>query len=281
MTLISELINSGSKVLRKNLISSHQLDSELILSKILKKSRENLLISLDQKVSDENSFEFNLLINRRIKKEPIAYIFKEKEFWNRKFLVNYDTLIPRPETELLVEKTLEYFKNKKPHVLDVGTGSGCILLSILEENKGSKGIGIDISYKAIRMAQKNSKNFDLDGRAKFYNRCIDQIYGYKFDLVISNPPYITSNEMRNLSEDIKVYEPKIALDGGNDGLDVIKKVIYKSKSILKKKGMLALEIGNGQYRKVLRILKLNNFREKFLIKDYQENVRCIVSVLER
>ena len=126
---------------------------------------------------------------------------------------------------------------------------------------------------------KNSKNFDLDGRAKFYNRCIDQIYGYKFDLVISNPPYITSNEMRNLSEDIKVYEPKIALDGGNDGLDVIKKVIYKSKSILKFNGMLALEIGNGQFKKVSKILEINKFRTRYLIKDYQENVRCILSIL--
>ena len=232
-------------------------------------------------MSVENSFEFNLLIKRRIKKEPIAYIFKEKEFWNRKFLVNYDTLIPRPETELLVEKTLEYFKNRKLHVLDVGTGSGCILLSFLEENKSSKGIGIDISSKAIRTARKNLKNFGFIDRAKFYNRSINQIYGYKFDLVISNPPYVCSNQMKNLSEDIKSYEPKIALDGGNDGLDVIKKVIYKSKSILKKKGMLALEIGNGQYRKVLDILKLNNFREKFLIKDYQDNIRCILSVLEK
>ena len=280
MTQISELINSGSKILKENLISSHQLDSELILSKILRKSRENMLISLDQDISEETRLRFNNLINRRIKKEPIAYIFKEKEFWNRKFLVNYDTLIPRPETELLVEKTLEYFENKKPYVLDVGTGSGCILLSFLEENKGSKGIGIDISSRAIKMARKNSKNFGFTGRTKFYNRCINQIYGHKFDLVISNPPYVCSNQMKNLSEDIKGYEPKIALDGGNDGLDVIKKVIYKSKSILKKKGMLALEIGNGQYRKVLKILKLNNFRYRFLIKDYQDNVRCIISTLK-
>ncbi len=281
MTQISELINFGSKILKENLISSHQLDSELILSKILRKSREKMLISLNQDISEKTRLKFNKLINRRIKKEPIAYIFKEKEFWNNKFLVSYDTLIPRPETELLVEKTLEYFKNRKLHVLDVGTGSGCILLSFLEENKSSKGIGIDISSKAIRTARKNLKNFGFIDRAKFYNRSINQIYGYKFDLVISNPPYVCSNQMKNLSEDIKSYEPKIALDGGNDGLDVIKKVIYKSKSILKKKGMLALEIGNGQYRKVLEILKLNNFREKFLIKDYQDNVRCIISLLER
>ena len=280
MTQISELINSGSKILKENSISSHQLDSELILSKILRRSRENMLISLNQNISIETRFKFNELINRRIKKEPIAYIFKEKEFWNRKFLVNYDTLIPRPETELLVEKTLDYFKNKKLYILDVGTGSGCILLSFLEENRKSKGIGIDISCGAIEIARKNSKNFGFMDRAKFYKRCINQIYGYKFDLVISNPPYVCSNEMKNLSEDIKAYEPKIALDGGNDGLDVIKKVIYKSRSILKKKGMLALEIGNRQHKKVLEILRLNSFRKKFLVKDYQDNIRCIISQLE-
>ena len=280
MTQILKLINSGSKNLRKKLINSYKLDSELILSNILKKSREHVLISLDQNISKKTISSFNKLIRRRAQKEPIAYIFKEKEFWNRKFLVNYDTLIPRPETELVIEKTLEYFKGKKPFVLDAGTGSGCILLSFLEENKGSKGIGIDVSKKAINVAYRNSKNFGLTERSKFYNKCISEIYGYKFDLIISNPPYIASFEIKNLSEDIRRYEPRIALDGGNDGLDVIKKVIYKSRSILKKKGMLALEIGNGQYRKVAEILRLNNFRDKFLIKDYQDNVRCIISILE-
>tara|TARA_B100000686_G_scaffold350925_1_gene448220 strand:- start:1957 stop:2802 length:846 start_codon:yes stop_codon:yes gene_type:complete len=280
MTQISELINNGSKILKKNLIPSHQLDSELILSSILKKSRESMLISLEEQVSKEMTHKFNRLLERRIKKEPIAYIFKEKEFWNKKFMVSYDTLIPRPETELLLEKTVKYFKDKKPFVLDMGTGSGCILLSFLEESKGSKGIGIDISSKALNIAFHNSRKFGFTDRAKFYKRSIDQICGYKFDLIISNPPYICSNQMKNLSEDIIVYEPKIALDGGNDGLDVIKKVIYKSRSILKKKGMLALEIGNGQYRKVAEILRLNNFRDKFLIKDYQDNVRCIISILE-
>ena len=189
-------------------------------------------------------------------------------------------MIPRPETELIVEKTLDYFKGKKPFILDAGTGSGCILLSFLEENRDSKGVGIDISSRALNIAYRNSKNFGLMDRAKFYNRCINQVYGYKFDLIISNPPYICTNQMKNLSEDIKAHEPNIALNGGNDGLDVIKKVIYKSGSILKRKGMLALEIGNGQYRKVLEILKLNNFRNRFLIRDYQDNIRCIISILE-
>jgi len=277
---ISQLIKLGSRSLKEKFISSYQIDAELLLSKVLKRSREKILTSLDEKVSKDVISSFNRLIDRRVKKEPIAYIFKQKEFWNSRFFINRNTLIPRPETELLVEKLLKHFKNKKLFFLDAGTGSGCIILSFLEESRKSKGIGIDISREAINVAYQNSKNLNLTNRSKFLNKCISEIYGYKFDLIVSNPPYICNSQIKNLSEDIKKYEPRIALDGGNDGLDVIKKVIYKSTSILKKKGLLALEIGNGQYIAVSRILNLKGFREKYLIKDYQSNVRCIISVLE-
>jgi len=180
----------------------------------------------------------------------------------------------------MVEKTSKYFFGKKLFILDVGTGSGCILLSLLGENKQSRGVGIDISSKAIKVARENASKFGLANRSKFYKRSVDEIFCNKFDLIISNPPYITNSEMKNLPRDIRAYEPGIALKGGNDGLDVIKKVIYKSTSILKKKGMLALEIGNRQYPKVIKILKSNNFRKVFLVKDYQNNVRSIISVLE-
>ena len=277
---INKLLNTGSNHLKNSNIFTHKLDSEILLSKILNQTREELLINLDKKVSLKNIKQFNKLIKRRSNREPIAYILRKKEFWSKNFEVNKNTLIPRPETELMVEKIVNIFQNKKPFILDIGTGSGCILISILSELKEALGIGVDISNNGIKIAIKNSKKHQLSNKIRFYRKSFTQIFNYKFDLIVSNPPYIVSNDMRNLEDDIKKFEPKLALDGGNDGLDVIKKVIYKSKTILKVKGMLALEIGNEQFKKVSKILRENKFRTRYIVKDYRENVRCILSTLE-
>ena len=274
---ISELLHSGSKILKLNKIRTHQLDTELVLSSLLKKQRENLIINLNQKVSESIVHNFEKLIIRRANREPLAYILKKKEFWSKDFFVDRNTLIPRPETELLCESVIRIFKNKNIHILDIGTGTGCIILSILSEIKEGKGIGVDVSREAIQVAKKNSNKLGLNKRVKFINKSLEDIYGYKFDLIVSNPPYIKTSDIKNLSDDIKKFEPKIALDGGKEGLDVIKKVIYKSNTILKKLGMLALEIGYGQYYKVSKILKKQNFKEVLLVKDYKNNVRCILA----
>jgi len=275
-----ELINKGSKQLRNKKIFSHRLDSEILLSKVLKKKREEVLINLDQKITLQKINQFNKLLERRSSKEPIAYILKEKEFWGKNFYVNKSTLIPRPETELMVEKIIRIFKSRDINILDIGTGTGCILLSILSDMKNSRGIGIDISHQAVKIAKENSKKLKLAERVKFFTRSLAEINHHKFDLIVSNPPYIMRKDLKNLDDDIRKFEPKLALDGGNDGLDVIKKVIYKAKRILKIKGMLALEIGNEQFKKVSKILRKNKFKTKLLVKDYRENVRCILSILE-
>ena len=236
-----KIINFGSNILKNKLISSHRLDSELILSEILKIKREELLIRNEELHSSQVFLDFKKLINRRASREPMAYILEKKGFWKNNFIVDRNTLIPRPETELLIELVSKKFKNKDIFILDVGTGSGCIILSLLEELKSIRGVGIDISKKAIEIAKKNAKMYKNFKRIKFLNRDINQIYDKKFDLIISNPPYISTHQIKNLSEDIKRYEPRIALNGGNDGLDVVRKVIYKSKSILRKNGFLALE----------------------------------------
>ncbi len=273
-----EIIKIGSNLLKKNQIKSHILDSEILLSKTINKSREEILTNLGQKLNDEKILKFNDYLFRRLKNEPIAYILKEKEFWSKKFIINKHTLIPRPETELLVDKCIKIYKNREISVLDIGTGSGCIIISLLHSMKQSKGVGIDISKKAILIAKKNAKKFDLLNRIKFFNKSVDSLFNKKFDLIVSNPPYIETKNLKNLSEDIKKYEPIMALDGGNDGLDLIKKVIYKSKYILKIQGMLALEIGNEQFKKVSKILFDNNFRIKHVIKDYKNNIRCILAI---
>ena len=272
-----ELINIGAKELRQKKIDTSRIDSELLLSKILNKKREDILISLDQKISKENLLNYKNLILRRSKSEPIAYIFEEKEFWSKNFFASPDTLIPRPETELLVEKLIEIFKGKKISILDIGTGSGCILISLLIELMNCSGVGIDISKKALVIAKKNAKKHGILNNIKFFNKSLDSKIEQKFDLIVSNPPYIMSNQIENLMKDVKQFEPRIALDGGNDGLDLIRKVIYKTEYILKDKGMLALEIGNKQFKKVSEILIKKNFKIEHIIKDYKDNVRCIIS----
>ncbi len=275
----NELIKIGAKELKINQIKTFKLDAEILLSSVFKKNREEILINPPDKINVKMIELYKQLIKRRSQNEPIAYILKKKEFWSKDFEVGKGALIPRPETELMVEELVKIFKNKSIFVLDVGTGSGCILISLLSELEKSKGIGIDISNFSILLAKKNVKKHNLTSKIKIEKKKISDFYNKRFDLIVSNPPYVKSNEIKWLDNDIKNFEPLIALDGGNDGLDVIKKVIYKAKEILKINGLLALEIGNGQYKNVSKILRKNNFIIKHKIKDYGNNIRCVVSRL--
>ena len=275
--ILENTINEASKTLKHHNIESHNLDAQILLAEIMGVSRDFLISRSKTYITKEVRQKYYNAIKRRIKNEPIAYITGKREFWSHNFLVNSFTLVPRPETELLIYKIVNYFKNKSINILDIGTGSGCILLSILKELKNARGVGIDVSSKTIKIAKLNSNNLGLTNRSKFIVSDINKFNSGKYGLIVSNPPYIPYRDIRNLSKDIINYEPWVALNGGNDGLDLIKKVIYKSSRLLKKSGLFAIEIGNKQYTKVSNILNRFRFREIGKEYDNNKNVRCIIT----
>mgnify|MGYP001249481805 FL=1 len=221
---------------------------------------------------------FNSHIEQRKKNLPVAYILKYKHFWKSKFYVNKSVLIPRPATELIVENVLKKVpKNQSLKFLDIGTGSGCILISILLERPKSTGIGIDISQTAINVAKYNAKMQQLKNRIKFINSDVDKFFSYKYDIIVSNPPYINKFNYRNLQKDVKDYEPKVALYGGLHGISMIRKVIKKSSKLLKRNGRLVLEIDNQILKETTRLLKKYNFYINDISKDLTNNYRCIFS----
>ena len=273
-----EILNEGSKILKLHNIKSFNLDSEILLSSVLKLERSKLILNLNKNIKYKDKKNYFNLIERRKKNEPVAYITGYKEFWKDTFKVNRNVLIPRPDTEIVVEQILnELDVNSSKRILDIGTGSGCIILSILKERKKCHGTGIDISKKAINLAKYNAKIQHIGNRIKFFNSDIDNFYRDKYDLITSNPPYIKLYEINDLERDIKNYEPKVALNGGIDGYSKIKLVIKKSSTLIKKKGKLILEVGLGQIRETQRILRLNGFNTNKVVKDLANKSRCIIS----
>ena len=273
-----EILNQGSKILKIKEIKSYNLDSEILLSSTLKLDRSQLLLNLDKTIKDQEKKKFFNLIQRRSKNEPVAYIIGYKEFWKSNFKVDRNVLIPRPDTEIIIEQVLKQLDvNSSKKILDIGTGSGCIIISIINERRRCFGVGIDISKNAVKLAKYNAKIQHIDNRIKFLNSDIDNFCGDKYDLIISNPPYIKHHKINGLEKDIKNHEPKIALDGGIDGYNKIRLIIKKSSTLIKKKGKLFLELGINQTRETLKILSLNGFYKTKVIKDLASKNRCIIS----
>ena len=273
---IFDNLNEGYKILKESNIASYKIDCEILMSQTLKISREKVLLNLEKFIKKEEKDRFFNLVYRRKKNEPIAYIINSKSFWRDKFITNKDALIPRPDSEHLVEQTLRLIqRDQAKRILDVGVGSGCLSISILKERQYCKCDAIDSSKNALKLAKINANLHQLLDRIKFYKRDVDNFYNDKYDLVISNPPYIKKHKIKYLGT--ISYEPKIALDGGLDGLEVIRKVIIKSKNLLKLNGKLILEIGYDQKYKVINFLKEKKFFINKIIKDYGNNSRCIVS----
>jgi len=275
---IENILNEGINILQKNNIPNPQLDSEILLSNSIKRDKKHIILNPKELLNPEQSKIFKSLIERRRKGEPVAYLINKKEFWTDEFFVNKDVLIPRPDTELIIEQVLNiYSKDSQLQVLDIGTGSGCILLSILKERLNFYGTGIDISKKSINVSKLNAKQLNLTSRVKFFHSSVDNFKIGKYDLIVSNPPYIEFFNLKYLEKDVINFEPKLALSGGFDGFSKIRKVINKAKTLIKKNGKFILEIGFNQKNKVKKILKEEGFYINKAIKDYGKNDRCIIS----
>ena len=271
------ILNEAKKKLIDSNISTPNIDSEILLSYILKIDREKLLCNLESKIDIEQIYNFKNLLNLRQKKMPIAYIIKKKEFWKNNFFVDRSVLIPRPESEIILEKALANIKkNESKKILDIGTGSGCLIISILLERIKCKGTALDISKKAINIAKINAKIQHVENRITFVNSDIDKFYSSKYDLIISNPPYIKKHKINSLIEDVKNYEPIKALNGGVKGNEVLKIVINKSSKLLRKGGKLILEIDDTQMYLLKEMLLENKFYLNEIIKDLQGLSRCLI-----
>tara|TARA_B100000003_G_scaffold207005_1_gene223635 strand:+ start:190 stop:1032 length:843 start_codon:yes stop_codon:yes gene_type:complete len=276
---ILSAINRANNLLKLKGIISSKLDCEILISKVLKIDRSNVILNMDRSLTNDELSYFNELIKQRLKKKPIAYLTGEKEFWKYQFYVTKDVLIPRPDTELIIEKVLELTKNKLSiNLLDIGTGSGCIILSILKEKKKFYGTGIDISKKSLEICKINADNLEVINRLRLFKSDIDNFRYGKYDLIISNPPYIKKLSLKYLERDVIGYEPITALNGGLDGLSEIKKVVNSSAKLIKRNGILLLEIGFDQTEKVKGILKEKGFFVKKIFKDLAKNNRCILSI---
>ena len=278
MLKVNSLLLDGHKILAESRTKTPKLDAEVLLSSVLNKNLKEIIIDKKINLNQSKINIFKQLIRRRKNGEPIAYILKKKEFWKYNFYVDCNVLIPRPDTEIIVEETLKILNNnKKNFVLDVGTGSGCIIISLANDCPNLMGTAIDISKKALKVAKINAKMHQLLNRIKFYNSSVDNFFKGKYDLIVSNPPYINNLELKYLDKDIISYEPLVSLNGGLDGSFVLNKVIKKSSSLLKIGGKLVLEIGFDQKYKVMSLLKKKGFFINKVVKDYANKDRCIIA----
>ena len=275
---IHSAVIEATNILKDKSILSAKLDTEILMAKALDKDREYIILNHNEVLNKENLEYFKKLVYERATRKPIAYLLNKKFFWKSEFYVNKNTLIPRPDTEIIIEQILKYTKNKNYlNILDIGVGSGCILLSVLKERKNFYGTGIDISRNTLDICKMNAKKLFLSKRVKFFKSNVDKFATGKYDLIVSNPPYIKTCDLRYLESDVIKFEPKLALDGGLNGLSVIRKVIKKSSELLKKNGKFILEIGFDQKNKVIKLLNNKGFYINNTVKDLANKDRCIIS----
>ena len=281
---IQQLLNKGYEILKENNVDSYMIDCQLLLSKVLRVDRLSIIVNRDLIVEEDKIDEFLGLINLRKNKMPIKYILGNSEFMGIDFIVRPGVLIPRPDTEILVEEVLKLIEeNKFTKICDVCCGSGAIGVSIGKLNESTKVECYDISDTACEVTDENIKALALQERVKVVHSDLLQeaILSKKiFEVIVSNPPYIREAVIPTLMEDVKNFEPYIALSGGRDGLEFYKRITAESIDTLIKGGILAFEIGHDQKEEVSGILHENGFSNIRCIKDLAGNDRVIVGILK-
>ena len=275
---INLAINEGSKILKSKFIPNPLLDAEILMAKTINKDRNYIIVNSGNPINKNDLNNFYKLIEQRSLGNPVAYLTKKKSFWNSDFFITKDILIPRPDTELVVENILRLTKQKsKINILDIGVGSGCIIVSILKERENFRATGIDLSKKCLIISKKNAIAHKVSSRLKLYKSDVDKFNLGKYDLIVSNPPYIRTSDLKYLERDVAEFEPRLALNGGLDGLSEIRKVIKKTSELIKKNGKFILEIGFDQKNRVIELLNRKGFYINSTQKDFANNDRCIIS----
>jgi len=285
---IGQAFKNISDIFKNGEIINSDRETEILLSYFLKMNRSSIYINSDRELKVAEKLELVDMVKKRLKRIPIQYITRHQEFMGMDFLVEKGVLIPRPETEILVEEVIKRLKNYKCsnilEVADLGTGTGVIAISIANFINNITVYATDISKKSLQIALKNAQKHDCKDKIIFLQGDLfkpfkNKIEKLSLEAIISNPPYIDSYDFKSLPPEVKNNEPKIALFGGIDGLDYYRKIIRKSPQYLKKKGFLALEVGAGQARKVKElILKENNFNQDIeIIKDYLGIERVVIA----
>ena len=259
-------IMSDLSVKLSKVSSSPDLDGEILLMKALRVSRAYLYTYTDKVISESKKKLLEELVNRRMNKEPIAYILGKKEFWSRDFYINRHTLIPRPESEMLVELIIQANARKKiSSILELGTGSGCISVSLAKELSHSQIVSTDICAKALEVANKNAQHYGVNNVSFIKSDWFNKLDNQKFDCIVSNPPYIREDDPYL---DELTFEPSKALVSGNDGLDAIEIISSNAAEYLSPEGKIFIEHGKDQKKEIQKIFELNNWRDIICHRDF-------------
>ena len=257
----------GCEQLMKAEIPEYELDARLLLEYVCGTDRNTLFIHPDLEVDVDKAKEYASFIEKRSKRIPLQHLTGEQDFMGLQFKVNEHVLIPRQDTEILVEEAMKYL-HEGMRVLDMCTGSGCILLSLLHYSNDCTGIGVDISEQALQVAKENASLLTLEDRVKFvHSNLFEQVDG-RFDLIVSNPPYIATEEIEKLMPEVRDHEPRLALDGTEDGLYFYRKIIEDSRDYLTPGGYLLFEIGYDQGLSVSELMRQAGYKEVTVYRDY-------------